>query len=73
MPTKNNGAKKKMTKAPLTSKALRKASVLATEAASKAAFEVVETLLVVQDGWLVKVDKDGKVRRKVRRIQLPAA
>lgn len=73
MPTKNNGAKKKVTKAPLTGKALRKASVVATEAASKAAFEVVETLLVAQDGWLVKVDKNGKVRRKVRRIQLPAA
>ncbi|MCB0774474.1 MAG: hypothetical protein KJZ58_06230 [Flavobacteriales bacterium] len=73
MPIRNNGSKKKMTKAPLTSKALREASVAATEAASKAAFEVVDTLLVVRDGWLVKVDKDGKVRRKVKRIQLPAA
>lgn len=72
MPTKNNGARKRTGKAPLTSKALRKASAVATEAASKAAFEVVETLLVVQDGWLVKVDKDGKVRRKVKRIQMPA-
>lgn len=46
---------------------------MATKAASKSAFEVVDTLLVVRDGWLVKVDKTGKVTKKVRRIQLPAA
>ncbi|MCO6483030.1 MAG: hypothetical protein J5I62_09570 [Flavobacteriales bacterium] len=64
---------RKNSKAPLTTKALRRAAEVATKAASKSAFEVVDTLLVVRDGWLVKVDKTGKVTKKVRRIQLPAA
>jgi len=58
-------------KAPLTSKALRRASSAATQAASEAAFKVVDTLLVVQDGWLVRVDKNGRVRKRVKRIALP--
>ncbi len=62
---------RKAAKAPLTSKTLRRVSEAATKAASKAAFDVVETLLVVQDGWLVRVDKAGKVKRKIKRIKLP--
>lgn len=60
-------------KAPLTSKTLRRASEKATKAASRKAFEEVDELLVVKEGWLVKVDKSGKVTKRVRRIQLPAA
>ncbi len=75
MATKSSTARprKKAVKAPLTSKALRRASVAATKAASKAAFAVVDTLLVVQDGWLVRVDKNGKVTKRVKKIELPAA
>jgi hypothetical protein len=45
----------------------------ATKAASRSAFEEVDELLVVKEGWLVKVDKTGKVTKRVRKIQLPAA
>lgn len=63
--------RRKTAKAPLTSKTLRRASENATKAASRSAFDIVDTLLVVQDGWLVKVDKTGKVKKKVKRIPLP--
>jgi hypothetical protein len=33
----------------------------------------VDELLVVKEGWLVKVDKSGKVTKRVKRIKLPAA
>ncbi|MCO5275221.1 MAG: hypothetical protein M9900_09905 [Flavobacteriales bacterium] len=75
MATKNSATRpgRKAMKAPLTSKTLRRASEKATKAASRKAFEEVDELLVVKEGWLVKVDRSGKVTKRVRRIQLPAA
>lgn len=64
---------RKATKAPLTSKTLRRVAVKATKSASRSAFDHVDELLVVKEGWLVKVDKSGKVTRRVKRIKLPAA
>lgn len=75
MATKDSSTRetRKVTKAPLTSKTLRRASMAATKAASRSAFEEVDELLVVKEGWLVKVDRTGKVTKRVRKIQLPAA
>jgi len=75
MATKNPSTRvaRKVPKAPLTSKVLRRASESATKAASRSAFDHVDELLVVKEGWLVKVDKTGKVTKRVRKIQLPAA
>ncbi len=75
MASKNSSTRetRKVTKAPLTSKAVRRASLAATKAASRSAFKEVDELLVVKEGWLVKVDKTGKVTKRVKKIQLPAA
>lgn len=59
-------------KAPLTTKVLRRVSAEATRKASRKAFDSVAELLVVRGGWLVKVDKTGKVTKHVRKIPLPA-
>ncbi len=67
------GSPRKASKAPLTTKTLRRVSESATKAASRSAFEEVDELLVVKEGWLVKVDKKGKVISRVKRIKLPAA
>ncbi|HRP00320.1 MAG TPA: hypothetical protein PLN54_12860 [Flavobacteriales bacterium] len=48
-------------------------SATATKSASRSAFDHVDELLVVKEGWLVKVDKSGKVTKRVKRIKLPAA
>jgi hypothetical protein len=64
---------RKTAKAPLTSKTLRRVSATATRSASRSAFDHVDELLVVKEGWLVKVDKSGKVTKRVKRIKLPAA
>jgi hypothetical protein len=64
-------SKKVRPKAALTAKVLKRASKAATTAASKRAFSKVDQLLVVKDGWLVEVDKSGKVLKRVRRIPLP--
>lgn len=64
-------SKKVRPKAALTAKVLKRASKAATTAASKRAFSEVDQLLVVKDGWLVEVDRSGKVQRQVRRIPLP--
>lgn len=58
-------------KAPLTTKVLRRVSAEATRKASRKAFDSVAELLVVRAGWLVKVDKTGKVTKHVRKIPLP--
>lgn len=63
---------RKAAKAPLTSKILRRVSATATKSASRSAFDHVDELLVVKEGWLVKVDKSGKVTKRVKRIKLPA-
>ena len=60
------------TKAPLTATVLRRTSKAATAAASKRAFKQVETLLVVKDGWLVRVNSSGKVVKHVRRVRVPS-
>lgn len=59
-------------KAPLTTKVLRRVSAEATRKASRKAFDSVAELLVVRGGWLIKVDKSGKVTKHVRKIPLPA-
>lgn len=64
-------SKKARPKAALTAKVLKRASKAATTAASKRAFSMVDELLVVKDGWLVEVNRSGKVLRQVRRIPLP--
>jgi hypothetical protein len=64
---------RKTAKAPLTSKTLRRVSAAATKSASRSAFDHVDELLVVKEGWLVKVDKSGKVTKRVKQIKLPAA
>ena len=48
----------------------------ATKRAAKAAFTVRKTILIEKDGWLMMINKEGKVVRKVERlepIKLPAA
>lgn len=48
----------------------------ATERAQKKAFQVRKTILMEKDGWLVMVDKNGKVRKRVKRLPklvIPAA
>ena len=72
MATKSTSARSPR-KAPLTSKTLRRVSETATKSASRSAFDEVDELLVVKEGWLVKVDKSGKVMKRVKRIKLPAA
>ncbi|MBP8878818.1 MAG: hypothetical protein KBF67_14515 [Flavobacteriales bacterium] len=64
---------RKTAKAPLTGKTLRRVAETATKSASRSAFDEVDELLVVKEGWLVKVDRSGKVTKRVKRIKLPAA
>ena len=71
--TKTARNPRKAAKTPLTSKTLRRVSTTATKSASRSAFDHVDELLVVKEGWLVKVDKSGKVTKRVKRIKLPAA
>jgi len=75
MATKSTSSRtpRKAVKAPLTSKTLRRVSATATKSASRSAFDHVDELLVVKEGWLVKVDKSGKVTKRVKHIKLPAA
>ena len=49
---------------------------IAVRNARNGAFRLRKTLLVERDGWLVRVNKAGKVVRRVKRleqIKLPAA
>lgn len=48
--------------------AMNKAFKVATRLAAKKAFAVRKTILVEQDGWLVRVRKDGRVWRKVKKL-----
>jgi hypothetical protein len=55
-------------------KAMDKAFKLAAKRASKSAFAVRKTIMVEKDGWLVMVNKDGRVTRRVKKlepVQLP--
>lgn len=48
----------------------------ATKKAAEEAFKVRKTIMVEKDGWLVMVNKDGKVTKRVKRIPklvVPAA
>lgn len=58
-------------KARLTKKVLRVASSKATAKAHRGAFAHMKTQLVTKDGWLVRVDKDGKVTKKVKSLMSP--
>lgn len=58
-------------KAVLTTKVLRESSARATKAASKRAFKSATTLLSVQNGKLVRVDRKGKVVEVVKKLDLP--
>lgn len=41
----------------------------ATAKAAAAAFKVRKTILVERDGWLVRVYKDGRIWRRVKRLE----
>ncbi|MBK7384342.1 MAG: hypothetical protein IPI81_13600 [Flavobacteriales bacterium] len=42
----------------------------ATKRAAEEAFKVRKTIMVEKDGWLVMVDKNGIVKRRVKRLEL---
>lgn len=44
---------------------------LATKKALKEAFKVRRTIMIERDGWLVMVNKAGKVVRRVKRLSKP--
>jgi hypothetical protein len=53
---------------PLTRRVVREAAEEATGRANARAFSHVKTLLVAKDGWLVRVDKGGRVVERVREL-----
>lgn len=56
-------------------KAMDAAFRKATRRAQAKAFEVRKTILVERDGWLVMVDKGGKVHKRVKqlpKLEIPA-
>lgn len=73
------GAAKKISKDTKPSdegKAMDAAFKKATRRALAEAFKVRKTVMVERDGWLVMVDKEGKVRRRVKQLPklvIPAA
>lgn len=73
------GAAKKIikdTKPSDEGKAMDAAFKKATRRALAEAFKVRKTVMVERDGWLVMVDKEGKVRRRVKQLPkliIPAA
>ncbi|MBX2978665.1 MAG: hypothetical protein KF905_05160 [Flavobacteriales bacterium] len=55
--------------------AMAKAFKTAMKRAERQAFSVRKTIMVERDGWLVMVNKDGKVMKKVKKLDeliLPA-
>ena len=50
--------------------AMDKAFKLATARARREAFEVRKTIMVERDGWLVMINKSGKVVKRVKRLPL---
>jgi hypothetical protein len=50
-------------------KAMNEAFKTATKRASKQAFARHKTILVEQDGWLVRMRKDGRIWRRVKPLQ----
>ncbi len=52
-------------------KAMDRAFKLATKKALKEAFKVRRTIMIERDGWLVMVNKAGKVVRRVKRLSKP--
>jgi len=49
--------------------AMNKAFKKATKRAAEEAFTVRKTIMVEKDGWLVMVDKNGTVKRRVKRLE----
>lgn len=49
-------------------KAMDAAFKKATARALKKAFKVRKTVMVERDGWLVMVDKEGRIRRRVKQL-----
>ncbi|HMQ74475.1 MAG TPA: hypothetical protein PKE21_05425 [Flavobacteriales bacterium] len=50
-------------------KAMNKAFKTATRQAARKAFTKRKTILVEEDGWLVRVRADGRVWRRVKQLQ----
>jgi hypothetical protein len=49
--------------------AMAKAFKTAMKRAERLAFTVRETIMVEKDGWLVMVNKEGKVVKKVKKLE----
>lgn len=49
-------------------KAMDAAFKEATARALEKAFKVRKTVMVERDGWLVMVDKEGRIRRRVKQL-----
>jgi protein gp37 len=49
--------------------AMAKAFQKAVKRAERQAFTVRKTIMVERNGWLVMVNKDGKVMRKVKKLE----
>lgn len=50
-------------------KAMNSAFKKATKKASKEAFSIRSTILVEKDGWLVRINKAGKVVKKIKQLE----
>jgi len=48
--------------------AMAKAFKLATARAKREAFQVRKTIMVERDGWLVMINKAGKIVKRVKRL-----
>ncbi|MEZ4755988.1 MAG: hypothetical protein R2817_04075 [Flavobacteriales bacterium] len=49
--------------------AMAKAFKTAMKRAERLAFTVRETIMVEKNGWLVMVNKEGKVKKKVKKLE----
>lgn len=49
--------------------AMAKAFKTAMKKAERLAFTVRKTIMVEKDGWLVMVNKEGKVKKKVKKLE----
>ena len=67
---KKKPATKRQTKSPvqLNRRMLQRLAAEAVQVAAAESFEVVDTVLVARDGWLVRVDREGKVIKRVKRL-----
>ena len=75
MATKTSTTRKR-NKPSAEGQAMNEAFRQATKRAREEAFKVRKTIMIEQDGWLVMVDKTGKVVKRVKEMPkriLPAA